>query len=623
MDKEDISFSRRSLIFAGAQLGLFGLLAGRLQYLQVQQSDIYSTMAEANRVNVNPIAPPRGRIVDRNGVLLAENDRNLKVEIISEQVADFEETLAALASLLKLSPGDVADIRKRVRRTPSFKPVTIVDNIVWENFARLNLQLPFMPGVSPRVGDQRYYQFGEATAHLVGYVGNKTRRDLNRWGNTVADTVGRSGVERQFELRLRGKAGVRQVEVSAYGRTVRQLASEPGEPGEVINLTIDAGLQSRAYQLLRGHSGSIVVMGVDSGEILAMVSTPSFEPNEMSRGVERDRWDAMLAHERKPLLNKALRGLYAPGSTFKMLVALAGLEAGVIDPEETINCSGVYAFANEEFHCWKEEGHGDMTMVEAIERSCDTYFYDLALRIGIDNIEAMARRFGLGTRTGLNLAGEKAGTVPGRDWKRANYDASWRSGETVITGIGQGFLLTTPLQLARMTAALVNGGRLLSPIVTDNPNRPEAIDTRINPRHLQIMRRAMYRVVNRPDGTAYASSVFINGQLMAGKTGTVQVRRISKAERETGVIPNEELDWHLRDHSLFVGYAPHDRPRYALSVVVEHGGGGAQVAAPIAGEIAAYLLRRDAASAPEQAGIDNKGEARRVAGQGDENGGDV
>lgn len=618
MDKEDISFSRRSLIFAGAQIGLFGLLAGRLQYLQVQQSDIYATMAEANRVNVNPIAPPRGRIIDRNGVPLAENDRNLKVEIVAEQVADFEETLTVLAELLKLSPGEIADIRKRVRRTPSFKPVTIIDNIAWENFARLNLQLPFLPGVAPRVGDQRFYQLGEATAHLVGYVGNKTRRDLNRWGNTVADTVGRSGVERQFELRLRGQAGVRQVEVSAYGRTVRQLASDPGQPGEDINLTIDAGLQNRAHKLLQGHSGSVVVMGADSGEILAMVSTPSFEPNEMSRGVERSRWDAMLAHERKPLLNKALRGLYAPGSTFKMLVALAGLEAGVINPDEKINCSGVYAFANEEFHCWKEEGHGDMTMVEAIERSCDTYFYDLALRVGIDNIEAMARRFGFGSRTGLNLAGEKTGTVPGRDWKRANYDASWRSGETVITGIGQGFLLTTPLQLARMTAALVNGGRLLSPIVTENPDRPAAVDTGIDPKHLALMRRAMYRAVNRPDGTAYASSVFVNGKLMGGKTGTVQVRRISKAERETGVIPNEELDWHLRDHSLFVGYAPHDKPRYALSVVVEHGGGGAQVAAPIAGELAAYLLRREASLQPKQADIRGSG-----INKGADNGGDA
>ena len=298
-----------------------------------------------------------------------------------------------------------------------------------------------------------------------------------------------------------------------------------------------------------------------------------------------------------------------------MLVALAGLEAGVINPDEKINCSGVYAFANEEFHCWKEEGHGDVNIIDAIEQSCDTYFYELALRVGIDNIEAMARRFGLGTRTGLNLAGEKAGTVPGRDWKRANYDASWRSGETVITAIGQGYLLATPLQLARMTAALVNGGRLLSPIITENPERPAPVDTAIDPQYLALMRRAMYRVVNRPDGTAYASSIFVNGKLMAGKTGTVQVRRISKAERETGVIPNEELDWHLRDHSLFVGYAPHDTPRYALSVVVEHGGGGAQVAAPIAGKIAAYLLRRDAMGEPKQAAIGGRGDNH--AGDGD------
>ena len=342
-------------------------------------------------------------------------------------------------------------------------------------------------------------------------------------------------------------------------------------------------------------------MDVESGELLTMASSPAFDPNEFSRGISTSRWEGLLDHERKPLMNKAMRGLYAPGSTFKMLVALAALDAKLIDPDETVTCTGAYSYAGEDFHCWLPGGHGATDLIEALEKSCESYFYDLALKVGIDRIEAMSRRFGFGRVTGIDLEGEKAGTVPGRDWKRANYDAGWRHGETVITGIGQGYLLTTPLQLLVMTAALANGGRLVQPTLVSraaDAGAPPAVETGLSEEHLNIIRAGLYRAVNKPDGTAYASSLLVDGGRMAGKTGTVQVRRISKEERKTGVVPNSKLDWHLRDHSLFVGYYPHDKPRYAVSVVIEHGGGGAQVAAPIARDVMLELLRINPAPTP-------------------------
>ena len=594
-DTEGQDFSRRLVLLGGLQGGLFLVLAGRLQFLQVARSDVYATLAEANRVNISQISAVRGRITDRFGELLAGNDRNLQIRIVPERVANMDATLNDLTRLLKLSRSELHDIRSKIRRQPSFKPIVILEDLSWDEFARLNLNLPYLSGVEPLVGQKRIYPHAQSVAHLVGFVGTKTREDLQRVDDIVGDYVGRSGIERDFERDLRGTPGVRHVEVNAIGRTVRELQSEPGEKGRDLALSIDLDLQNFAAQRLNGHSGSAIVMDIHNGEMVAMVSSPSFDLNKLSRGIEVEEWERLIDHERKPLVNKAMRGLYAPGSTFKMLVALAALEEKLIDPEEKISCSGVYKFAREEFHCWAADGHGPVNMVDALERSCDTYFYDLALRVGIDRIEAMAQRFGFGKLTGINLDGEKSGTVPGRDWKRANYDTGWRTGETIITAIGQGYLLATPLQLAVMTAALANGGKLVKPRITKAGDAVEPVaELGLKPENMAVVQRGMYRSVNRPDGTAYASSLLIDGARMSGKTGTVQVRRISKDERLNGVIPNSKLDWHLRDHSLFVGYVPHNNPRFAVSVVIEHGGGGAQVAAPIARDIMVQLMNNKA-----------------------------
>lgn len=592
-DSDEGKFSRRHLLLAAAQGGLFAVLAGRLQYLQVSQAETYSTLAEANRVNINELSSERGRIRDRFGEILADNDQRFQIILIAEQAGNLSDTLGALQSVLNLSPKNMRDIRRRIKRAPKFKPLVVVDDLTWEDFSKLNLNLPFLQGVEPKVGDKRVYPQKQAAAHLVGYVGAKTREDLRRVGNIVGDTVGRSGVEREYEESLRGTPGVRHVEVNAYGRTIRELRSRPGQAGDDINLSICADMQNFLSARMARHSGSAIIMDVHNGELISLVSTPGFDPNEFARGINSREWDALLAHERKPLMNKALRGQYAPGSTFKMLVCLAALEAELITPDEQVSCTGMYEFANEQFHCWRPEGHGATNMVAALEQSCDTYFYDLSLRVGIDRIEAMARRFGFGVETGIDLAGEKNGIVPGRDWKRANYDIGWRPGETVITGIGQGYLLTTPMQLAVMTAALANGGKIVKPRVTLQDGDVDSTDIGLKPEHLALIQRGLYAAVNRPDGTAYASSLLIDGQRMSGKTGTVQVRRISKDERESGVIPNSKLDWHLRDHSLFVGYVPHNKPRYAISVVIEHGGGGAQIAAPIARDAMVHLLQSE------------------------------
>ena len=421
-DTEGQDFSRRLLILGGLQGGLFLVLAGRLQFLQVARSDVYANLAEANRVNISQISAVRGRITDRSGKLLADNDRNLQIRLVPERVANMDATLNDLARLLNLSQAEIYEIRRKIRRVPSFKPVVVLEDLSWDAFSALNLNLPYLSGIEPLVGQKRVYPHAQSVAHLVGFVGTKTREDLQRVNDIVGDYVGRSGVERDFERDLRGTPGVRHVEVNAIGRTVRELQSEPGEKGRDLALSIDLDLQNFAAERMKGHSGSAMVMDIHNGEMVSMVSAPSFDLNKLSRGIEVEEWEQLIDHERKPLVNKAMRGLYAPGSTFKMLVALAALEDKLIDPEEKITCSGVYNFAREEFNCWTSKGHGPVNMIDALERSCDIYFYDLALRVGIDRIEAMARRFGFGKLTGIDLDGEKGGTVPGRDWKRANYD---------------------------------------------------------------------------------------------------------------------------------------------------------------------------------------------------------
>jgi len=606
-DSEEISFARRSLIMGGLQLGLGAVVLGRLQYLQISQADTYTTLAEANRVKISPVIAPRGRIIDRNGIAIADNDTSFTLTIVPEQVPDLIGTLGELRELIGWSDEKLQRLSRYVRRQPKFKEIVLAKDLSWEAFAKVNLQLPFLPGVEPKLGEKRVYRYATSVAHLVGYVGPKTRKDIREFGNLPTEAVGQTGIEREFENILRGEAGVRHLEVNANGRTVRELSLEGGASGQDVQLTIDVDLQNFAAKALGRLSGSVVVLDTRNGDVLCMASSPSYDPNKFVSGIDVASWKSLLTHDRKPLMNKALRGQYAPGSTFKMIVALAALEAGVMSPKDKVACTGEFEYGSEKYHCWEREGHGELNLEEALVGSCDVYFYELALKTGIDRIEEMAARFGLGLPTGIGLLGEKNGTVPGREWKRARYDTGWRGGETVITGIGQGFLLATPLQLAAMTASLANKGvsvrpRLVAPVLAEGASDSvQRDDLKISRRNMDIVDRGLFRAVNTPEGTGYASSLLINNHRMSGKTGTAQVRRISQAEREEGVIPNKDLDWHLRDHALFVGYAPHKNPRYAIAVVIEHGGGGAQVAGPIARDVMVHLLRREKATADKPA----------------------
>lgn len=593
-------FSRRAMILGLGQVGLFGALAARLQYLQVSQAAQYGILAENNRVNIGLIAPLRGRILDRYGQEIATNRPNFQVVMIPEQTRDPIETLRVLEKLVPISPSRRRHLLRDIPRSRGFVPFTVAENLEWEQFAALNLNLPHLPGVEPQVGKLRHYPMDGIFSHMVGYVGRPDGRDLRRDDPLLTVPgfrLGKSGVEKQFDNTLRGTAGSRRVEVNNVGRVIRELARNPGAQGADLVLSMDSELQKEAAGLLGEQSGSAVVMDVNNGELLTVVSSPAFNPNRFTVGLTQSEWDGLLEDQRKPLINKAISGQYAPGSTVKMLVALAGLEEKVITPREKIVCTGQYELGGDIFHCWEHKGHGAVNMHDAISHSCDVYFYELSRRLGIDPIERMAKKFGLGEVVLPGAYGEKKGLIPGKDWKRANLDAAWQTGETLIAGIGQGYMLVTPLQLAVMTARLANGGRPVVPkLVIDGQTEketPAGESISINPGHLELIHKAMNSVVNDPDGTAFASRFNVRGEKFSGKTGTVQVRRISKDEREAGIVPNEELDWHLRDHALFVGFAPARNPKYAVSVVVEHGGNGSKVAAPIARKLLKMALERD------------------------------
>lgn len=589
-------FSRRALMLGGGQAALLSVLIGRMYYLQVIESERYVTLADENRINFRLLPPPRGRIVDRHGRAMADNQQNYRVVIIPEQAGDVERTLDLLSLIVPLSGGERRRIRREVKRKRAFVPITVRENLDWSEVARIEVNTPDLPGILIDVGQSRSYVQGSEAAHVLGYVAAVSEKDLT--GDPLLELpgfrIGKAGIEKVYDLALRGSGGSSQVEVNALGRVIRELNRQEGQPGNEVRLTLDMDLQHYIAQRLGNESATVVVMDVHSGEVLALVSSPSFDPNSFNTGLSQAEWESLISNPKAPLTNKAIAGQYAPGSTFKPAVALAAMEKGVVTSDTKIFCSGSTKLGNAEFHCWKKGGHGLLDLKGAIEHSCDVYFYEAARRTGIERISTMARRLGLGSQLGLDLPGEKKGLVPSNKWKMGAIGAPWQLGETLIAGIGQGYILTTPLQLAVMTARLANGGRAVTPRltmdrVTENGIEPypdtEADPLGITPEHLEVVLQGMVDVVNAPTGTARRSQIEEERWRMAGKTGTVQVRRISKAERETGVLKNEDLPWEERDHALFVGYAPLDNPRFAVSVVVEHGGGGSTTAAPIASDV--------------------------------------
>jgi penicillin-binding protein 2 len=603
--------TRRAALFAGAQAVLLTTLAGRMYYLQVVQADRYAMLADENRINIRLVAPPRGRIVDRFGAILADNRPTYRVVLVAEQAGDIESTLKAVGTLIPVSETDRRRVLRDIRRKHSFVPVMIRENLSWEEMARIEVNTLELPGVSIEQGLIRHYPFGDTASHALGYVAPVSEKELTGDDPLLElpdFRIGKSGVEKAYDLELRGSAGTSQVEVNAFGRVVRELMREEGIAGQETVLTIDMALQDFAARRCAAEkSAACVLMDSWTGEVLAMVSSPGYDPSAFASGLTMAQWVDLRDDPRNPLSNKAVSGAYAPGSTFKPMVALAGLEASVIAPDTTVVCPGYFDLGNTKFHCWKKGGHGSMDLHNGIKHSCDVYFFEVAKRLGIDRIAAMAKRFGLGGTLGIDIPGEKAGLIPTSDWKFGATGVKWQQGETISAGIGQSYVTATPLQLATMAARLVTGRAVVPRLLrdagmmtTDTRGKPSDFPAvKVSPRDLRLVLDGMNAVVNEQGGTAYAARITEPGLQMGGKSGTSQVRHISQYERDHGLRKIKDVPWKERDHALFISFAPVSAPRYVCAVIVEHGGetggGGSAVAAPICRDVLLETQKRDPA----------------------------
>lgn len=592
--------TRRTMVMGGLQLGFVGALGARMQYLQLEQADEFRLLAEENRINIRLIAPSRGEIFDRNGVQLARNVPSYRIVIVRENAGDIDTVINRLRQLVELDEEELETALDEMRRSAPFLPVTIAENVSWETVSRVSVNAPALPGITPEVGLTRFYPFGSDYAHVLGYVGPVSDFDLSKIENPdqllriPRFQIGKVGVEAKSEDVLRGKAGAKRVEINATGRVMRELSRQEGTPGSDMQLTVDAALQSYVQARLGEESASAVIMDVTSGDLVAIASSPTFDPNLFVQGISVADYKELTDNTYRPLASKSVQGTYPPGSTFKMITAMAALEAGIIGPDETVYCPGHLKVSGRRFHCWKRVGHGWMDLENSLKQSCDVYYYDLAVKVGIEKISAMANKFGLGVRHDLPMSAVATGLTPTMQWKFETSGQDWRVGDTVNASIGQGYMLASPLQLAVMSARIATGRSVTPRLIktlngVETPSGPGE-DLGLNPNNLAKMQRAMYVTVNNRRGTAFRSRIVADGMRMAGKTGTSQVRNITAEERARGVISNKDLPWNRRDHALFVNFAPFDNPKYAVSVVVEHGGGGSTAAAPIARDITLQAL---------------------------------
>jgi len=595
-------FTRRAVVITGVKLGLLGVLAGRMFQLQVLDRDKYLTMAEENRVNMSLIAPERGVIYDRFDVPLAVNVQDFRLLLVAERSPDLMETLKNIGRLISMPPEKIDRVVRDVKRQRRFMPVLVQDNLTWDQMTAIEVSLPNLPGVSIEEGKIRSYPLKDATAHIIGYAGIANEKDLQNDADPLLSLpgfqIGKNGIEKQYDMNLRGKAGHADEEVNSVGRRVRLLNYTDGTPGDDLRLTLDAELQLFMQgRLANERSASAIVMDAYSGAIFAMSSYPGFDPNVFSGGIPTALWNELLNDTASPLTNKIIAGQYPPGSTFKMMTGLAALHAGTTSEYRTVFCPGYVKLGEHYFNCWQKNGHGTLTMKEALAQSCDCYFYQMAMDTGIDRIAEMAKRFGFGNLTGIDMPSERPGIMPNQQWKRERYKQSWQLGDSLNSGIGQGYILATPLQLATMTARLINGGIPIKPYLVQKAGtqdlHAQAISDRmgIDPAHLQLIKEGMDAVVNGPTGTAKAMRSKDPQYAFGGKSGTAQVRRITMEERKRG-FKIEMAPWEQQHHALFVGYAPLDNPRYACAAVIEHGGGGSAVAAPIVRDILTETMKR-------------------------------
>lgn len=590
--------TRRGLMLLGVQLGVVGVLGWRMRDLQVEQSEHFAMLADENRINLRLIPPARGIIFDRSGKPLAVNRQNYRVSMVREQALNPAEVLDRLAAIIDLPVEERERALREMMGRSAFVPVVVAEHLTWDDVVRVSANAPILPGVLPEVGLSRYYPEGGNTGHIVGYVGPVSESDLAKLENPdpvlqiPRFQIGKTGIEQRMEDSLRGHAGTLRIEVSAAGRVMRELGRVEGTAGQDITLTLDEGLQTFAMQRMEGESAATAVIDVTNGDIVALASSPGFDPNKFVFGIGAPDWNALLHDEYRPLAAKAITGAYPPGSTFKPVVALAAMAGGLMSPGDRVHCPGFTALGNRRFHCWKHGGHGSVDLRTSLSQSCDCYYYEMARRAGADRIADMARRLGLGVKHDLPLPAVSPGLMPDRAWKQDTRKEAWTVGDSFNYGIGQGYTLASPLQLAVMAARVATGTEVIPRIVQSIggvavPVTPPA-SLGLDPAHLKAVQGGMFAVSN--EGTAYRSRIADPAMLMAGKTGTSQVRIITASERAAGVTKNDQLPWGRRDHALFIAYAPFDKPRYAIAQIVEHGGGGSAVAAPIARDILLYAL---------------------------------
>ena len=602
--------TRRAMILGAGQAILMGALAERMYQLQVVQKDRYALLADENRINLQLLPPERGRILDRFGAVLADNHQNYRLVVIPEQAGDIAATVEALAGLIEIGEVDRRRVFRDIKRKHPFVPVVVRGNLNWDEMARIEVAIPELPGVAIEQGLVRSYPLGETAAHAVGYVAAVSEAELN--GDPLLELpdfrIGKSGIEKSQDSELRGSAGTSQVEVNAFGRVVRELVRMPGRTGSDVVSCLDTTMQDfLARRCSTEESATSVLLDAATGDVLALVSSPSFDPAPFATGLSAAVWQQLSADPRNPLTNKAIAGVYPPGSTFKPIVAAAALTAGVLTPDTPIACPGYVQLGDTTFHCWRKGGHGSLRLRDAIKKSCDVFFYETARRLGIDRLAAMARRFGFGGVLGLDISGERPGLIPSREWKLATAGTAWSPGETVIAGIGQGSVLATPLQIAIMTARLVTGRAVVPRLVRSDgvmlPGSDRAQydfpELGVSPQVLALILDGMDAVVNEQGGTAYAERITDPGFAMGGKSGTSQVRVITEYEHEHGLRKISQIPWKERDHALFVGFAPIGSPRYVCATVVEHGGvrggHGSEVAGPICRDVLREVQHRDPA----------------------------
>ena len=583
------SFSRRSVLILLLKMGLLSSIVYKLYDIQILNSKKYKTLSENNRINLKVINPTRGLIYDRNNKIVATNYVTYELFIIPEQVDDIGLVFKNLSKIIEIPFKQRKKVLKLSKQLREFEMIKITDNLSWSQLEKIELNLLELPGVHLLPYNKRYYPQSHYFSHIVGYTSQPSEKDMELPYISSMPTleIGKTGVEKFFNKQLIGIPGRREVEVSSIGKEIREVSRIESKKGNEIKISLDLDLQKIIYEQIKNKkSASVVVMNVNSGEIVGMLSVPNYDPNKLINKPNAEYWKNILENTLAPLTNRAIQGLYAPGSTFKIVVALAALEKKLINKDTEFYCNGKIEFGDRIFHCWKTEGHGKVNLIKGIKESCDCYFYEVSNIVGVDNISKMAKKFGFGETTKIELPSENIGIVPSKKWKKDNLKENWYKGETLIFGIGQGYILSTPLQLAKMTSIIANGGYEVNPtLLTKKDLNTKDKNIGLNSENIKLIRDAMKKVVNEVYGTAFSSRSNPDNYIFSGKTGTSQVKKITIEERESDDFRKKEIEWKNKDHALFVGYMPSEEPKYSISIIVEHGGSGSSTAAPIAKEI--------------------------------------